>query len=322
MVECIDASDLRNLNVLLINSDLKCELNKRNQTDLLFYMYDTSSLITEYSTALINQFIEFFSSSGLSSSRKLEEIARCFIGIVNKYMPDRYRIREVYSNEYLCPKCNSVVLIRHDGYNICTSNTCGHIYENVERKYIAESYCSDSVNVNKKTIYKEYQHFSVIFDSYHGDVKKVLGSDVRARILSDIKLRYNGASYNTITPRDLKGIFKYIRGPSGEKYYNYIPQFYAQLTGKPLMDVRHAKDIFMQQFNDLLNVWEKRVKGITNRNSFLSSHYIFYQLLIKNGFHRESEQVILLKSQQKKIDHDKLYQKLCEIIHWNMKPTV
>lgn len=321
MVESLDASELHRLNVLLINNNMKKELNS---TDLMFYMYDTSRLVSEYSKVLMNQFIDFFSVHRGNQSAidiQLNELTRQFISIVNKYIPNRYQIHERISNDYLCPKCGALVETTHDGYNTCTSSRCGYIYENIEKKYIAESYSSDSVNVNKKTVYKEYQHYSVIFDSYHGDVKKQLGTDVRARILADIKLRYNSTVYDTITPKDLKAIFKHIRGPNGEKYYNYIPQFYTQLTGKPLMDVRHMKDVFMQQFNDLLNVWEKRVKGTTTRNSFLSSHYVLYQSLIKNGFHKESEQVILLKSHQKKVEHDNLYRQLCAILHWNMKAT-
>jgi len=196
--------------------------------------------------------------------------------------------------------------------------------ENNERYYIIENFNSDSINVNKRSQYRESHHFTEIFDYYHGEVKRPLSNEVIAMIESEVILRHSAQpfdNYETLTPRDLKTIMKHIRFPNGEKYYNYIPYVYTILTGRQIMNVKSYRDTIMMQFNELLSVWDKYIKNASTRNSFLSSHYVFYQLLIKNGLIEESKQVMLLKSAEKKKEHDELYGKMCAILKWDFAPV-
>lgn len=315
---------LHEVNLLLINYDITHEFTARkDQHNLIFYTKDISRLLIEYNRIWFDHFRAFFNAIKYKGLRaQLKDIIVRFVDILNKYMPSKYTIEDD-GGEIRCNKCDSTdVTINVDGYNLCSK--CGYMNENNERYYIIENFNSDSINVNKRSQYRESHHFTEIFDYYHGEVKRPLSNEVIAMIESEVILRHSAQpfdNYETLTPRDLKTIMKHIRFPNGEKYYNYIPYVYTILTGRQIMNVKSYRDTIMMQFNELLSVWDKYIKNASTRNSFLSSHYVFYQLLIKNGLIEESKQVMLLKSAEKKKEHDELYGKMCAILKWDFAPV-
>lgn len=316
---------LHESNLLLINYNVYHELSGHKDINcLVFYAKDTARLLIEYNRILFCYFTEFFSLKPDESLRtQLVNVITDFVTVLHKYLPSQY-VLDTGRGDALCIKCASAaVCLNCDGFNVCLD--CGYMHENYEKYFITENFNSDTVNVNKKNQYKESIHYMEVMQYYHGEVKKPLSNEVIALIESEVMLRHKSATpadnYAALTPRDLKGIMKHIKFPNGEKYYNYIPYVYNILTRKQVMNVKDHFDTFMMQFNELLNVWEKYIKNSSARNSFLSSHYVFYQILLKNGFVDESRQVILLKSTEKKREHDELFRKMCAILKWEFTPV-
>ena len=294
--------------------------NSTENVKIYFFMGDISNILDQYTNFIKNQYQMFFTKRLLlDETKKINICFHTYVEIVNKYIPNRLELKTNIIDEQKspgCEKCGGNIYNMNDGYNECYS--CGHMSDNIENRYVSEYYHTENINVNRRTIYMESHHFSQVWDQYHGDLQKSLTNEVLAYIESEIIMRYGALNKALLTTAEIKHTLKLITLPNGNKYYNYIPYIYNKITGKPLMNIRHAKETIVNDFQKLLQVWEKYVKPTqNNRKSFLSNHYVLYQLLHKNGYDEETKHIILLKSKLKLKDHDMLYAKMCDILSWN-----
>lgn len=310
-------------NFLATHYSIIKEIESKGEIEKMFFMGDVSHILEKYNKFLIYQYNMFFTDELKLNSKKINEYIKQYIDIVNKYIPNKFETEQesnqTSTKELKCEKCNGNMYNMNDGFNECY--TCGYITENFENKYVSEYYHTDNINVNRKTLYKESQHFIELLGQYHGQLKKPLSNEVLAFIESEIIMRFGNQNKVLLSVNDIKHTLKLIKLPNGNKYYNYIPYIYHKITGKPLMNVNHISESLVNDFHKLLHVWEKYVKPTqANRKSFLSNHYILYQLLCKHGYKDETKHIILLKSKEKLKDHDILYGKMCEFLQW--RPVV
>jgi hypothetical protein len=320
-----------------IHNDIISNLKTKENTDLFFFIGETTSIMDDFNKFIINKYNLFFNNENfITESNRIEHLLKQYIDISRKYVSDEIdKILKKYNFTFetmkksiselsiknsnsMCSICNinNCMYVSSDGFNEC--KFCGHINENIEFKYISEYYHTDNINVNRKTIYKESHHFSEVFDNYHGDLKKQIPQNFLWRVKTEIKNKFIGIDETTLSIYDIKNTLKCMKIKNENKYYNYIPFIYNYITNKPLINVRHLKEIIMTDFITILNIWERDIKpSQNNRKSFLNSHYVLYQLLYKNKCFDEMKQIIFLKSKDKIAEHNMLYGKICSILKWD-----
>ena len=215
-------------------------------------------------------------------------------------------------------KCGGKQINTNDGFNECS--VCGYVSDNVEHRYVSDTFKSrDNVNTNRKTVYRSEAHFADVFDMYHGEIRTPLSPEILAYIDADVAKRYGVEYKSNLTMNDIKHLLKVIRLPGNRKLHNYTAWLYHHVTGKELMNVRHMKEAMVSDFLALFNVWQRDIKSkYKDRKSFLSCHYILYQLLNKYGFVEESKQVLMLKNHDKIKQHNALYSEMCKRLGWEM----
>jgi len=254
------------------------------------------------------------------NKRKKEDFAiysKCN-GNIEKYLKsNNYDLySEIAKNDIpdasICGECSEGELIKstYDGILIC--NKCFSI-----TKYLIH---------NDKPAYKEPPK-EISFYAYRriNHFKEILAqfqaketTDIPIEIIQNIKnqIKKERISINTLTSKRTKEILKKL---GYNKYYEHITYIKDKLGIKPPIMSQQLEETLCNLFVDIQTPYAKYCPS--DRVNFLNYYYTLYKLCELLGETEYLPHFPMLK-EQKKIEQDQIWRKICHELDWDFIPTL
>lgn len=214
---------------------------------------------------------------------------------------------EVYEHNLICPQC-------------CCEQPYIHQEENVSFKDFSR------INTNIKYSYIRQTHFKDTIKQFQGKQNKYIDESVYKTLYScfDTALftKNEHGKYNTVTKDHIK---MFLQQNGLYKYYEDMNLIYQTVTGVPCPNIEEYEKQLMIDFERLLVAYDKVIKEDSahyERSNFLNSYYVLFQLLKKNAYPCKETDFPIIKTVDRKIEHDEIYEKCCKQLGWFFQATV
>ena len=228
---------------------------------------------------------------------------------------------DLYCSQYLgnnneefdvCSKCKEGELIcsNHDGIMIC--NKCSCVY-----KFLISN-DKPSYKEPPKEIsfyaYRRINHFKEILAQFQAKES----TDIPLEIIENIKqqIKKERIKLHTLTNKKTKEILKKL---GYNKYYEHIPFIKDKLGIKPPIMTPQLEETLCNLFIDIQIPYAKFCPS--DRVNFLNYYYTLYKLCELLGEHSYLPHFPMLK-EQKKIEQDEIWKKICKELDWDYIPTL
>ncbi len=215
-------------------------------------------------------------------------------------------------NKSICQNCNigELIKVSHDGIIIC--NNCF-----VTNKYLVDN-DKPSYKEPPKEIsfyaYKRINHFREILSQFQAKESTDIPHSVIEIIQNQIKKER--IIINNLTNKKMKEILKKL---GYNRYYEHIPFIKDKLGIKPPVMTPQLEDTLCNLFMDIQIPYSKYCPN--DRVNFLNYYYTLYKLCELLGEDQYLEFFPMLKD-QKKIEQDEIWKKICNDLHWDFISTI
>ena len=223
----------------------------------------------------------------------------------------QYLNKDIEENE-ICSRCNEGELIcsNHDGIMIC--NKCYVIF-----KFLINN-DKPSYKEPPKEIsfyaYRRINHFKEILAQFQAKES----TDIPPEIIENIKsqIKKERIKNETLTNKKTKEILKKL---GYNKYYEHIPFIKDKLGIKPPIMSPQLEETLCNLFIDIQIPYAKFCP--CDRVNFLNYYYTLYKLCELLGETSYLPYFPMLK-EQKKIEQDEIWKKICKELDWDYIPTL
>ena len=227
---------------------------------------------------------------------------------------------DLYNSEYLnhdenhniCTKCNKGEMIQSTGDGIMICNHC-HVFV----KYLIHSDKPTYKEPPKEIsfyAYRRINHFKEILAQFQAKES----TDIAEHIIENIRqqIKKERIELKTLTNKKTKEILKKL---GYNKYYEHITFIKDKLGIKPPIMRPQLEETLCNLFIDIQVPYAKFCP--TDRVNFLNYYYTLYKLCELLGETKYLEHFPMLK-EQKKIEQDEIWKKICEELQWDFIPTL
>ena len=214
---------------------------------------------------------------------------------------------EVYENHLICPQCAvEQPIVCHE--------------EVVTFKDLAR------INTNMKYSYIRQTHFKDTIKQFQGKQNKFIDPSVfqtlrRCIDETDLSEKDEHGKYTKLTKDHVKMM---LQDNGLYKYYEDMNLIYYELTGVKCPNISEYEKQLMEDFDKLIVEYDKVISENSSytRSNFLNSYYILYQILKKNLYPCRESDFPIIKTVDRKLEHDEIYEKCCKRLGWFFHPTV
>lgn len=294
--------------------------------DKNFYISETVSLLQEYEQILKVPIKMSFMGSDLNNkeSKHKDSLIKKFLYIANKYIKLNSNAFNEKKEKMYCKNCFSKNIFQDESSYVCIDCNCQEDF----LQNISSYKDSDRINISQKYTYDRKVHFRDCMNQYQGKQNCTIDQKVyddlenileRHAMLKGTKTTPKTIRYASITKENILSFLK-VLGYS--KHYENMILIHYNLTGKKPDDISHLEDKLMNDFDMLVETYDKQFKNQVERINFISIQYVLYQLLLKHKHPCKKEDFVILKTIDRKAFHDNVMKKLCDSLGWNFVPLV
>ena len=236
-------------------------------------------------------FLEYSQRMGLSSEPIIEHVS-------TEYCTGCKVLREEHTTEgiMVCPTCGS------EEYSLVTTDTQGFHDPPHERNNYA---------------YKKMNHFNEILNQFQAKVSTRIPEDVFTDILYEIQ-KNRITNMATLEESDIRDFLKSL-GKS--MYYDNVSYILCRLNGIPPPTIPpDLEEKFQSMFQEIQAPFIMYSPDC--RRNFLSYTYIVYKFMELLDMNEYKNKFTLLKGRDRKIEHDKIWKKICNYLQWEFIPSV
>lgn len=304
-------------------SQLEDLINKiESDIDLNFYIIETAEIIEQYKTLLKTPLKMSFIGKPKTDTKKKNELVNQYINTVQKYY--HINIKPVESKHRLsCENCsNKYDFVMEENIQICSE--CGAQQEIMQ--YTTSYRDIDRVNISSKYTYDRKVHFRDCINQYQGKQNCTIEQKVYDD-LEDILERHHLLVGDKSTKREIRfkkvskeHVLMFLKELKYSKHYENVILIHYNLTGKKPDDISYLEDKLLNDFDLLVETYDKHFKHKVERVNFISTQYVLYQLLQRHRHPCRKEDFVILKTVDRKSFHDNIYQELASILGWNYCP--
>jgi hypothetical protein len=295
---------------------IKQIIDERNK-----YFLDNSKYLFEYFESKQNidknnnpkkKINAFFKIKEEDEDKPIESMNKCIQDYIEKNSFDNINLNSYCYNKSICKNCNEGELIKvnNDGIIIC--NACFTNY-----KYLVDN-DKPSYKEPPKEIsfyaYKRINHFREILSQFQAKESTDIPQVIIERIANQVKKER--ISNVQLTNKKTKEILKKL---GYNKYYEHIPFIKDKLGIKPPVMTPQLEDTLCNLFMDIQIPYAKYCPN--DRVNFLNYYYTLYKLCELLGERQYLEHFPMLKD-QKKIEQDEIWKKICLDLNWDYIPTI
>tara|TARA_B100000424_G_scaffold37233_1_gene25193 strand:- start:343 stop:1425 length:1083 start_codon:yes stop_codon:yes gene_type:complete len=227
---------------------------------------------------------------------------------------------DIYNNEYLnpdenhhiCTKCNQGEMIQSTGDGIMICNHC-HVF----MKYLIHNDKPTYKEPPKEIsfyAYRRINHFKEILSQFQAKET----TDIPIQIIENIQqqIKKERIDLQTLTNKKTKEILKKL---GYNKYYEHITFIKDKLGIKPPIMSPQLEETLCNLFIDIQVPYAKFCPS--DRVNFLNYYYTLYKLCELLGETKYLPHFPMLK-EQKKIEQDEIWKKICDELKWDFIPTL
>jgi hypothetical protein len=277
----------------------------------LFEYFESKQNIDKNNTPkkTINSFFNFKENN---TNEPYEKINVCIQEYLKKNKFDIMSIKDYEYNKNVCNFCNQGELIKvvHEGVILC--NHC----------YATHQYLVDNDKPSYKEppkeisfyAYKRINHFREILSQFQAKESTDIPKEVIENINNQIKKER--ISLIELTNKKTKDILKKL---GYNKYYEHIPFIKDKLGIKPPVMTPQLEDTLCNLFMDIQVPYSKYCPNY--RVNFLNYYYTLYKLCELLDERQYLEHFPMLKD-QKKVEQDEIWKKICGDLNWDYIPTI
>jgi hypothetical protein len=182
---------------------------------------------------------------------------------------------------------------------------------------------NNRVNLNVKYKYEKKCHFRDTLNQFQGLQNK----PIPVAVINDLKDMID--KHGLCNQEETEALKRYSRvtidhirlfltETGHNKYYEDLQLIYSKISGKKCPDISRYEKQLYDDFDELVEAFLSLPD--TNRKNFLNVHYVLRQLLKRRGYKVGENHLSNLKTPSRMREHDDIYQKCCEKLHWNFSP--
>lgn len=302
---------------------------------LCFYERDTFHLLAEYRTLLSKPIkVSFMGKSDHCHGQK-HGLIQTYVAILKQYY-DPFNLPFVRTVTVVphevkrkkCPGCDQPV--QCDVIENRTS-ICVHCGREEELFGSTSSYKDAShVNVSSKNTYERKIHFKDCMNQYQGKQNASIPDKCYEDVISQLQL-HGFLIGDASTDREVRfakvtkhHILHFLKETGWTKHYEDVNLIYHNVTGKPLDDISHLEIKLLEDFDELSNAYDRKIKFNQNqrfdRKSFINTQYVLFQLLRRHKHQCKEEDFNMLKTLDRKAFLDEVCGQLFQDLGWNFTP--
>jgi hypothetical protein len=300
-----------------------------------FFIHSVSKIVEEF-RQILNQtvkdtFVRKQKTSRSSCSDRKAALIDSYLTEMDSYKELRQYI-PIFAQETdsdVCEDCKSI-LTEVDSSNLVCEE-CGREYPYFYKDFSVMSgeVCFKDlsrINTNIKYSYIREIHFKDTIKQFQGKQNKYIDQkvyDILCQSFENVNLGDKNAQgkYTRITKDHIK---MFLQENGFYKYYEDINLIHCKLTGIPCPNIFEYEKVLIEDFRKLVNAYDIVIKNNDkyNRSNFLGSYYILYQLLRRHGYHCKESDFPLIKTIERRIEYDDIYNECCQHLGWYFIATV
>ncbi len=112
----------------------------------------------------------------------------------------------------------------------------------------------------------------------------------------------------------------FLKELSISKHYENVNLIHYVVTGIKPDDISHLEDRLSNDFDLLLEVYDKKFKNKLTRSNFINTHYVLYQFLRRYNYPCKKEDFVMLKTAERQDFHDDITKACFQELNWNHYP--
>lgn len=285
-----------------------------------FYELQTFDLFQEY-LDLIN---------GLEGTETIDNLVIKYMDILRSYFDETLlrslNIIETFSKKTLllstpivCTNCNNAKDFIHYDENLVICLRC-----NVEIYTLNTSSINDisRINISNKYVYDRKVHFKDCLEQYQAKQNTNINPQVYENIERELVnngilkpkgVESQGERFKNITRQHVIYFLKLL---GYTKYYEDVILIHYILTGQQPDNIEHLESKLIDDFNLLIETYDKLYSNIKRKN-FISSQYVLFQLLRKHNYPCKKDDFAVLKTMERKDCHDEICKTLFDALGWD-----
>ena len=294
------------------------------------YLYLSHSILNEYKEELNKPIVRKFSSASCrKSSIEKDNIIKRFVALAKDYIsittsPKKKAKKEkdeLVDIEEICSCGSKDFEIEENSLKICIR--CGE--ENKIISQQTEFKDIDRINITQKYKYGMKIHFKDTMNQFQGKQNKFISPKVHKDLEAEFD-KYGITNkegktlhekYAKVTKENIKMFLSYT---GNNKHYEDITMLCYYYTGVPPPDISHLEDVLLHDFDEVEAGYAKISKeSKRERLNFLNNQYILLQLLRRRKFKCNIDDFSILKTFDKQLEHDEIYEQICNAIDWQFR---
>lgn len=303
-------------------AELSEEIDRiENNIDLNYYTIETAEFIQKYNEILKTPLKMTFVGKPKTESGEKRKIIAEYLKHAQKYYNFNIELK-TKKLKIQCENCtNKDDFIIDENVYICQQ--CGAEQEVVQQ---TSSYKDvDRVNISTKYTYDRKVHFRDCINQYQGKQNCTIEQKVYDD-LEDIFERHHLVVGKKGDKKEIrfskitrKHVLMFLKELGYSKHYENVILIHYNITGKKPDDISYLEDRLLQDFDLLIETYDKHFKNKVERVNFISTQYVLYQLLRKYKHPCKKEDFVILKTTERKVFHDTVCSNLFSLLGWNFK---
>ena len=299
-----------------------------NDIQISEYIYLSASIIEKYKKIIQTPIkVSFFKNTPIdkiNTNQQNDEIKKYeildeFYDVAKKYIQLKTYKKETQL-KYLCECGNQYNYTEVQNKIICNECSNVHCIQSIQTSFKD----IDRVNLSQKYKYKKKVHFRDTVNQYQGKQNKKIDPSVFSILEEQFTIHNllnleskNFEKYSNITKEH---IYMFLFETNNSNYYEDINMIHTHFTGIPCPDISEIEYLLYEDFDKVVDSYET-LDGI-DRIHFLNGQYILYQLLRRRKIKVKESDFDILKTRERLVEHDEIYQKICLKLEWTFFPTV
>ena len=293
-----------------------------NQYNYRFYIMETFSCIKKYKDIIKTPIKINFIGKTVKDDKEKENIVNNYFNIASKYIDIELEQENPITN-ISCSNCNN-----KKDFDIIDINTylCTKCYAiQMVMRHNSSYNDIDRVNISSKYMYDPKIHFRDCIKQYQGKQNCSIPDKLYEELIKQFELHHllygNKNTPKKIRFKDItkKHVLIFLKDLNYPKHYENVHLIHYVLSGKKPDDISYIEDKLLDDFDILIDLYNKRFKHIKRKN-FINTQYVLYQLLCRHKHPCNKEEFIILKTVDRKFFHDEICKVLFEELGWNHTP--
>lgn len=306
----------------------------KHNIELNLYISDTAMLVEKYSTILQMPLkVNFMGKVTTGHNSEKRQIISEYLKIARRYddtinlglLDDKQAKKKL--NVVTCKNCGNK---REQDFEVIDGNIfvcCLCSAEQIVMKHVSSYKDIDRINLSSKYMYDRKIHFRDCINQYQGKQNCTIHQCVYDDLEKQFEAHHLLVGDNS-TPKEIRfskitkeHVAMFLKELEYTKHYENINLIHYTITGIKPDDISHLESKLINDFDILVDLYDKMFKNNIDRKNFINTQYVLFQLLTRHKHPCKPEDFTILKTIERKSFHDQVCKQLFETLGWNMVIT-